>query len=89
MTTMIIFNGENCNDCPFFSASITVDAGARLHSPTCNLNGREDVTIDKVLDIRPLCDGINPEDPIRRGVDCPFNDCHGIHVEIHNHEETS
>jgi len=82
---MIMWRGKNCSDgCPFYEVSCLVDGPkSTWHSPKCRLSGHKD-EMDRVLDIRPTLAGKGLDAESVRPKECPFEDVHGIHVEVHN-----
>lgn len=87
---MIKWEGDHCNGCPFYEVNITVDGGlddhnelVRFHTPVCRLTGFED-EMGIRLHIKPelLHGGDRPT--ATRPKNCPFEDPHGIHVEVHH-----
>lgn len=81
---MIQWRGKHCSDgCPFFELSICSDDGLKFHSPQCRLSGHRDETGD-LLDIRPRMAHGGWDEIAKRPKNCPFEDVHGVHVEVHN-----
>lgn len=83
---MIVWVGKNCSDgCPFYQINVTVDKKVRFHAPGCGLSGHK--MDGEVLDIRPLMEGTEAEDVCRPGKNCPFQNVHGLGLEVFNHKE--
>lgn len=81
---MITWRGKRCNDCcPFFELWVSADREVRFHNPQCRLSGHKDET-GKVLDIRLELSDSGPTGVVGRPKNCPFEDPHGVHVEVHN-----
>ena len=83
---IVTWKGKLCSDgCPFFELDIDVSTTIRFCNPQCRLSGHKDET-DKVLDIRLKMTNEGPDRVTKRPKSCPFEDPHGIHVEVHNDE---
>jgi len=81
----ISWSGKHCSDgCPFYHAHILSGGGVRLVNPMCHLDGHKDTVLNEVLDIRLEVIGSGQDAYTPRAKNCPFNDVHGVHVEIYH-----